>query len=140
MSFLSNNVQSDTDVSVMVKASSAGKKKQMTLADTNILELKDSEINTLEEFEEMHGAYLVVGYLYAGEILFESRYSAANSEDKTAIEGGLAYVITIHSLYSLFSVHTINVTPSSHCQTNLCVISRMFLQRFVQPGWIRNWW
>ena len=92
MNFLSENVQSDTDVSVLVRASSAGKKKQMTLADTNLLKLKETTLTTVEEFEEMYGMYVVVGYLYAGEILFESTYSASNSEDKTAIEGGLSYV------------------------------------------------
>lgn len=90
MSFLNENVQSETDVSVMVKASSTGKKKQMDLSQTNILELKDSTIDELEEFEKMYGAYLIVGYIYGGEIIFESIYSANNQKDKTKVEGGLA--------------------------------------------------
>ena len=135
MRFLKDNVQSDTDVSVLVRASSAGKKKQMTLADTNLLKLKETEFKEgqLKEFEEMYGTYVVVGYLYAGEILFESKYSASNSEDKNAITGGLSYVITIHSLYSLFSVHIMTVTPSSQCLY-------VHIQRLVLSGWIPSEW
>lgn len=89
MSFASENVQRSSDTSVIIKASAAGKKRQMSLADTNLLELKDSSIDHLEEFESLYGSYLIVGFEYGGEILFQSTHAAASSEDKMAISGGL---------------------------------------------------
>lgn len=89
MSFASENVQSSSDTSVIITAEAAGKKRQMSIADTNLLELKDTSIDNLEEFEALYGSYLIVGFEYGGEILFQATHSAASDEDKLAISGGL---------------------------------------------------
>jgi len=91
LKFTKENIQSSSDVSVIIKASAAGRKQQMSLAETNMLELKDTiAVNDIEDFTSIYGAYLIVGFEYGGEILFQSTHSAKSSEDKMAIEGGLS--------------------------------------------------
>merc|ERR1719319_532011 len=50
MSFAKDNIQSASDVSVIVKASSAGRKQQMSLVETNALALKETSAIDLDEF------------------------------------------------------------------------------------------
>ena len=92
MSYLDENVVSDLDVSVMVRAFSEGKKKQLTVSELNVLQLKDTSIETLEEFEKVYGEYLITGFMYGGEVVFEQILSATNSTDKMDIAGGLGFV------------------------------------------------
>jgi len=89
LSFASENVQSASDVSVVIKAAAAGKKQQMSLAETNVLDLKETSVDSLDEFLALYGSYLIVGFEYGGEILFQSTHSARSEDDKMAIEGGL---------------------------------------------------
>ena len=95
LSFAKDNIQCESDVSVIISASAAGRKKQLGLSDTNVLELEEDQMASLdlESFLKMYGSYVIVGFEYGGEILFKSTHSAKSSEDKVAIEGGLAYVI-----------------------------------------------
>jgi len=91
MSFAKDNIQSALDVSVIVKASADGRKQQMSLADTNGLALKGTSAATIEEFEQMYGSYLIVGFEYGGDILFKSTHSAKSAEDKMSISAGLNF-------------------------------------------------
>ena len=79
----------ENEVSVMVKASSGGKKYQMSLSETNLLELKDIAVNTMEQFNRKYGEYLIVGFIYGGEILFEYKYEAKSKKDRKKIETGM---------------------------------------------------
>jgi len=92
LSFAKDNIQCESDVSVIISASAAGRKKQLGLSDTNVLELEEDQMALLdlESFLKMYGSYVIVGFEYGGEILFKSTHSAKSSEDKMAIEGGLA--------------------------------------------------
>jgi len=91
LSFAKESIQSASDVSVIIKASAVGRKKQLDLSDwNNLLELKDTlNFAGIEEFEALYGTYLIVGFEYGGEIVFQSTHSAQSNEDKVAIEGGL---------------------------------------------------
>merc|ERR1719361_2481758 len=89
LSFVKENTQSSFDVSVIIKANSYGRKKQLELSDTNNLALKDTLIESFEKFESDYGQYLIVGFEYGGEILFESRHTVATENDKIAVAGGL---------------------------------------------------
>jgi len=63
----------------------------MSIAELNLLELKDTiSASSLDEFKSLYGDYLIIGYEYGGEILFESTYSAESNEDKMDIEGELS--------------------------------------------------
>merc|ERR1719334_879041 len=42
LKFAKDNIQSDLDVSVIFKASASGRKLQMSIAELNLLELKDT--------------------------------------------------------------------------------------------------
>ena len=92
MSFAKNNVDSELDVSVIVRANSYGKKGQMSMTETNKLELRDTTANDLEQFKDSYGEYLIVGFEYGGEIMYQSTHSARNKEDKLKVAGGLSYV------------------------------------------------
>lgn len=91
MNFAKDNIQSALDVSVIVKASAAGRKQQMSLADTNGLALKGTTAANIEEFLQLYGSYLIVGFEYGGDILFKSTHSAKSAEDKMSISGGLSF-------------------------------------------------
>jgi len=90
LSFAKQNIQSALDVSVIIKASTMSHKKQLDLSDCDLLELRDITSEDIEEFESLYGAYLLVGYEYGGEIVFQSTHSAQSNEDKLAIAEGLS--------------------------------------------------
>jgi len=90
MTYAKETVMSSSDVSVIIKAQSAGRKQQMSIAETNMLELDVSGTGGLDEFKSLYGTYMIVGFEYGGEIIFTSTHSAKNSEDQQAIEGGLS--------------------------------------------------
>ena len=94
MSFAKNNVDSELDVSLIVRANSYGRKGQMKMSDTNKLRLKETTADDVDEFQELYGSYLIVGFEYGGEIMFESTHSVRTKEDKLKVAGGLSYVKT----------------------------------------------
>ena len=91
MEFAKNNVDSALDVSMMVKAVAIGRKGQLKMSDTNKLRLKDTTAMDREAFMKEYGQYLIVGFEYGGEILFQSTHSVRDSEDKLKVAGGLGY-------------------------------------------------
>ena len=93
MKYMRKNVMTENEVSVMVKASSGGRKYQMSLSETNLLELKDISVKDMDQFNRIYGDYLIVGFIYGGEILFEYKYEAKSKEDKKKIETGMWYVM-----------------------------------------------
>ena len=93
MQFAKNNVDSALDVSIIVKASSYGRKVQMGKSEMNKLKLKETTTVDLEAFKAKYGEYLIVGFEYGGEIMFSSTHSVRSKEDKLKVAGGLSYVI-----------------------------------------------
>ena len=68
MSYTKENVESETDVSMMVKASSGGGDYVMMLSHRNLLELEDwiphgtpTPYGDLESFQKEFGEYVIVG-------------------------------------------------------------------------------
>ena len=62
MNYASEHVQSDLDVSVFVTWTSDGKKKQLTLSETDLLVLDpdvEFSVNDAETFKKEYGAYLI---------------------------------------------------------------------------------
>ena len=95
MEFAKNNIDSALDVSLIVKANSYGRKGQMDMSETGKLQLKETTAADLEEFEELYGSYLIVGFEYGGEIMFQSTHSVRSKEDKLKVAGGLSYVMIV---------------------------------------------
>merc|ERR1719295_2349080 len=62
----------------------------MTMRQTNKLRLKETTAEDLDEFTEMYGSYLVVGFEYGGEIMYTSTHSVRSQEDKLKVAGGLS--------------------------------------------------
>ena len=122
MKYMSENVASETEVSVMLKASSGGQKYQLSQRATNLLKLKDNSPATLSQFNEAYGDYLIVGWIYGGAILYESKYSAQSSSDKMEVEAGLWYVDPPHIALVHWKPHR---------------IAFMFTKRIVWWCWIR---
>merc|ERR1719333_70879 len=92
MKFAKETEFSSNDVSVMVKATKSGKKKSLSLSDTNLLELREKarDYGDLDAFEEEYGGYLIIGFMYGGEILFESVLSARSEREKKEVKTGLS--------------------------------------------------
>lgn len=101
MQFYRNNIDSSSDVSVVVKASAAGSKIQMGIEDTNVLELETTTALTLKDFQKIYGEYIIVGFEYGGEILFQSTTSTSSSEKKETIVAALKWVDGTYSTHSL---------------------------------------
>ena len=99
MSFAKNNVDSALDVSLIVKANSYGRKGQMSMQETNNLVLKETTASDADEFRNLYGSYLIVGFEYGGEIMFQSTHSVRTKEDKLKVAGGLSYVIVDCMMY-----------------------------------------
>lgn len=94
MKFASNNVDSSSDVSVVVRASSGGKVWKMPDTALNLLKMDKSfkKLASLDAFTDMYGSYLIIGFEYGGEVLFQSTKTARTLEDKMSIEAGLKCV------------------------------------------------
>merc|ERR1712130_28363 len=92
MSYAKNNIDSALDISVIVKANSYGRKGQMKMSDTNKLRLKDTTANLmdLDEFTELYGEYMIVGFEYGGEIMFSATHTVRSHEDKLKVAAGLS--------------------------------------------------
>ena len=129
MKFAKENIQCEMDVSVLIKAYASGKKQQMSSSDLDLLVLQDTQVADLVEFEKMYGTYLIVGFEYGGEILFQSTHSAETYEDKMAIEAGLRYEIS-QALNNAILFLCTNVHRSS--------VSRTMLSDFLSTQ-IRKW-
>ena len=93
MSFAKDHIDSEFEVSLIVKANAWGQKAQLKMADTNNLELHDTTNLEWDKFREMYGEYLVIGFDYGGEIMFQSTHTVRSSEDKLAVAAGIKYVI-----------------------------------------------
>ena len=91
MSFAKNNVDSALDVSVIVKANWYDRKGQMSTSETNKLQLKDTTATDFDEFTELYGEYMIVGFEYGGEIMYSSTHSVKSHEDKMKVAAGLSY-------------------------------------------------
>ena len=95
MDFARKTVNSDSDISFVLRASSAGKRKQLTLSEYNKLQLRDSVKDMLiEDFLREYGEYVIVGLIYGREILFEYTNTAKGLTDKMDIEAAMGYVST----------------------------------------------
>ena len=118
MSFMQQNIMSETDITAIVRASSAGRKWQISSADIDRLELIDisDDIVTLADFTDVYGDYMIVGWIYGGEIVYESTYSAKSEESKREIQAELWYVV----LFAKCIVHTA-----------YCSLSREMLPKFI---------
>ena len=116
MSYTNEHVEGETDVSVMLRAISGGRKYELGIEDTNVLKLKDNCPETLSEFNEIFGDYLIVGWLYGGEIVYESSFSSKSTEDQESLEAGLWYVDPRH-------IACVNWKP--HC------IASVFTKRII---------
>jgi len=90
ISFAKENVDSALDVSLIVKAHAYGQKGQMSISDTNKLELKDNVPETLDEFKDHYGSYMIVGFEYGGEIMYTSTHTVRREDDKLAVAGALS--------------------------------------------------
>ena len=116
MSYMKENIMSETDITAIVRASSAGRKWQISSADIDRLELIDisDDIVTLADFTDVYGDYMIVGWIYGGEIVYESTYSAKNEESKQEIKAELWYVLpsalrvqSVSCCYAIFMYHTV---------------------------------
>lgn len=98
MKFARKTINSDSDVSFVMKATSAGRRKQLSLLEYNQLELRESAKTELvrDNFLRTYGEYIIVGFIYGGEILFETTNTARSLEDKLDIEAGMGYVGNAH--------------------------------------------
>ena len=76
---------------MIVKANSHGRKGQMKMSDTNKLRLKDTTATDLDEFTELYGEYMIVGFEYGGEIMYSSTHTVRSHEDKMKVAAGLSY-------------------------------------------------
>ena len=123
MNFAKDNIDSALDVSLIVKANSYGRKGQMTMTETNKLRLKKTTAEDLDEFTEMYGSYLVVGFEYGGEIMYSSTHSVRSQEDKLKVAGGLSYDNCVfmcrHTNSSRKSVRTKLYWMCSNCTQNV---------------------
>ena len=75
----------------------------MMLSHRNLLELEDwiahetpTPYGDLESFQKEFGEYVIVGWSYGGEILFESVYSSRTDNDKTSVSAALWYVDVLY--------------------------------------------
>ena len=95
MDFARKSVSSDSDVSFIMRASSTGRRKQLAMSEYNKLELRDSAKTEvlLDSFLRTYGDYVIVGFIYGGEILFEATNTARSLEDKMDVEAGMGYVV-----------------------------------------------
>ena len=109
MRFMQQNIMSETDISAIVRASSAGRKWQMTSVDIDLLELDtvSDDIVTLADFTDKYGDYLIVGWIYGGEIVYESTYSAKSEESKQEIQAELWYVAVCSPLCIVHAAYCI---------------------------------
>ena len=95
MKFARKTINSESDISFVMRASSAGRRKQLTLSEYNKLQLRDTVKDLLiEDFLREYGDYVIVGFIYGGEILFETTNTAKGHNDKQDVEAGMAYVST----------------------------------------------
>ena len=97
MDFARKTINSDSDVSFVMRASSEGGRKQLSSSEYNKLQLLDSvkQSNLLiDDFLRMYGEYVIVGFIYGGEILFEATNTAKGEKDKMEIEAAMGYVST----------------------------------------------
>ena len=95
MDFARKTVNSDSDISFVLRASSAGKRKQLTLSEYNKLQLRDSVKDMLiEDFLREYGDYVIVGFIYGGQILFDTTNTAKGEKDKMDMGAAMGYVST----------------------------------------------
>ena len=93
MSFAKDHIDSEFDVSLIVKAVAEGQKAQLKMADIEHLQLIDTTITEWDEFREMYGEYLIIGFDYGAEIMFQSTHTVRITEDKFAVAAGIKYVL-----------------------------------------------
>ena len=95
MDLARKEINSDFDVSFVMRASSTGGRKQLSSSEYNKLQLVDSVKDLLiEDFLRKYGDYVIVGFIYGGEILFETTYTGKGEKDKMDIEAAMGYVST----------------------------------------------
>ena len=95
MDFARKTVNSDSDVSFVMRASSTRGRKQLSSSEYNKLQLRDSVKDLLiEDFLREYGEYVIVGFIYGREILFEYTNTAKGLTDKMEIEAAMGYVST----------------------------------------------
>ena len=93
MKFASENIAASSEVSVIVKATSSGRNLQMTIADRNELVLEETSDMNIEEFTKKYGYYMIIGFEYGGEILFQSTTTTSSSETKEEVQAELKFGI-----------------------------------------------
>ena len=91
LNFAKENVVCEMDVAVIMRALAEGKKKQMDVSGINLLEMDTTEAANLDDYLKRYGVYVIVGFEYGGEILFQSTHTSSSKEDTLAVEAGLEY-------------------------------------------------
>ena len=95
MDFARRIINSDSDVSFVMRALSPGGRKQLSSSEYNKLQLRDSVKDLLiEDFLREYGEYVIVGLIYGREFLFEYTNTAKGLTDKMDIEAAMGYVST----------------------------------------------
>jgi len=133
LDFAKDNSMSSNDTAFVVTAIQSGHYIRCDLNDRNVLKLRKSVIDQMQQtemtaadFRIEYGEYLIIGFEYGGKLNFISKYKADSQDEKMAIHGKLSVGIDT-GLLKLTGDASIDVDESeSKVQINADVEMKLF--------------